>query len=51
MGRRLFYIYKYEVGRDRATRDGYAVWLTNTADWFDQFAANYASEKEKGKSE
>jgi hypothetical protein len=28
MSRRLFYTYKYEVGRDRATRDGYLIWLT-----------------------
>ena len=39
MARRLFYLYKYEVGRDRATRDGYAVWLEDTADWFEDYAA------------
>ena len=27
MSRRLFYIYKYEVGRDRADRDDYVLWL------------------------
>jgi len=35
MDRRLFYIYKYEIGRDRATRDGYVTWLVELADWFE----------------
>lgn len=38
MSRRLFYIYKYEVGRDRANRDDYVLWLTDVADWFEEYA-------------
>ena len=40
MARRLFYIYKYEVGRDRANRDDYVQWLAALADWFEDYAAN-----------
>lgn len=36
MPRRLFYIYKYSVGRDRATRDGYVEWLNEVSDWFEE---------------
>ena len=32
-------MYKFEVGRDRATRDDYALWLADTADWFEDYAA------------
>ena len=40
MSRRLFYIYKYEVGRDRAraNRDDYVLWLADLADWFEEYA-------------
>ena len=37
MDRRLFYIYKYQVGRDRATRQGYIEWLKTVADWFENY--------------
>ncbi len=40
MRRRLFYIYKYQVGRDRANRDDYVIWLSNVADWFDNYTAS-----------
>ena len=36
--RRLFYIYKWAVGRDNATRAGYADWLEELADWWVPFA-------------
>jgi hypothetical protein len=39
MSRRLFYIYKYEVGRDRANRDDYVLWLADVADWFEVYAS------------
>lgn len=35
MRRRLFYIYKFSVGRDRASRDDFVIWLTDVADWFE----------------
>ena len=31
---RLFYIYKWMVGRREASRDGYIAWLKELADWF-----------------
>ena len=33
MKRRLFYIYKWKVGRSDATRSGYAQWLKKLVDW------------------
>ncbi len=45
MSRRLFYIYKYEVGRDRASRDDYVEWLAALADWFEDYAAANSNNK------
>ena len=45
MSRRLFYIYKYEVGRDRANRDDYVEWLAALADWFEDYAAANSNNK------
>ena len=33
MKRRLFYIYKWKVGRSDASRSGYAKWLKKLVDW------------------
>ncbi len=38
MRRRLFYIYKFSVGRDRANRDDFVLWLTDVANWFESQA-------------
>jgi len=34
MRRRLFYIYKWSVGRQEATRSGYVDWLEDMAEWY-----------------
>ena len=38
MRRRLFYIYKWMVGRRNANRDDYANWLEDLATWFEQYS-------------
>ena len=40
MKRRLFYIYKWAVGRSAASRRGYIEWLSGLADWFEDNAAS-----------
>ena len=36
MRRRLFYIYKWVIGRREATRQGYANWLRTLVDWMQE---------------
>ena len=40
MRRRLFYIYKWQMGRREATRSGFGLWLKGLADWFENYAAD-----------
>jgi len=35
MERRLFSIYKWNVGRREANRDDFSDWLSNLADWLE----------------
>lgn len=44
MRRRLYYIYKWMVGRRDANRDDYADWLEDLATWFEQQSGYDASE-------
>ena len=41
MRRRLFYIYKWMVGRREANRNGYLLWLQELSAWF----ANHVKEE------
>ena len=47
MRRRLFYIYKWMVGRSAANRDGYVTWLTGLADWFEKYAQTEGAKKQE----
>lgn len=38
MQRRLYQMYKWNVGKRDATRDEFGVWLTTLADWFEEYA-------------
>ena len=37
--RRLFSLYKWNVGRENATRAGYVNWLDDLATWYEDIAA------------
>ena len=40
MRRRLFYIYKWQNGRRESNRSDYSRWLSDLADWFDEYATS-----------
>ena len=43
--RRLFAMYKWNVGPREASYDYFSVWLNNLADWFEQAAIDEKSAK------
>ncbi len=51
MERRLFGIYKYSVGNDRATKEGYSQWLENVGDWFEAYTTAATKGEEATKTE
>ena len=46
MKRRLFYIYKWSIGRREASREDYARWLTDLTSWFSNLTGVKISAKD-----
>ena len=50
MKRRLFYIYRWSIGRREASREDYALWLAELTRWFSNLTGVQIPEKDLAKN-